>query len=116
MLNIEDTAAVYLYMKPTDMRCGFDRLAELAKSEIGKNPLHGGLFVFICRARRRVKILYWHKDGYCLWYKRLEAGTFRVETKDGSEEVTGIDLKLLLEGMELKRIKFRKDAKSGVYS
>lgn len=116
MLNIGDSAPVYLYRAPTDMRCGFDRLAELARSQTGKSPLQGGFFVFLCRGRKRVKILYWHEDGYCLWYKRLEAGTFRVETRDGYEELIGVDLKLLLGGMDFRRIKLRKEVIRGVYS
>ena len=97
------------------MRWGFDRLSELARNAVGKSPLCGGLFVFVSRCRRRIKALYWDRDGYCLWYKRLEAGAFKIELCDGCEELTGVDLKLLLEGMELERIKLRKQAEKGVY-
>lgn len=116
MLRWEDAREVYLFTRPMDMRCGFDRLAEMAKAEIGRSPLQGGVFVFVSRCRRRVKILAWERDGYWLLYKRLEAGVFRIETREGHEELTGVDLRLLLEGTELSRIKFRKDVENGVYA
>ncbi len=116
MLKWEEAREVYLFTRPVDMRCGFDRLAELAREETKRNPLSGSLFVFFSRERRRVKILLWERDGYWLLYKRLEAGAFRVEVREGYEELTGVDLKLLLEGMELSRIKLRRDVQMGVYS
>ena len=116
MLKVEEAPVVYLYAQPCDMRCGFDRLAELARKVTNKSVLQGGLFVFVSRDRNRVKILYWDRDGYALWYKRLEAGIFRVEFNNGTEELRGVDLKLLLEGLELSRIKMRCDAERGVYA
>ena len=115
MLKWEDAGAVYLFTRPIDMRCGFDRLAELALAEVGRSPLRGGVFVFVSRCRRRAKSLFWERDGYWLLYKRLEAGTFRIEHRDGYEELDGVDLKLLLEGAELSRIKLRKAVEQGVY-
>ncbi|MCC6931761.1 MAG: IS66 family insertion sequence element accessory protein TnpB [Deltaproteobacteria bacterium] len=91
------------------MRRGFYRLAELVKSEAKLNPLSGEAFVFLSRCRKRVKLLYWDKDGYAIWYKGLEAGAFRVENKDGYEEITGVDLRKLLSGIELNRINFSKN-------
>jgi transposase len=116
VLKVEEAPSVYLYAQPCDMRCGFDRLAELARAVTNSSVLQGGLFVFVSRDRNRVKILYWDRDGYALWYKRLEAGVFRVEFNNGVEELRGVDLKLLLEGLELSRIKMRRDAERGVYA
>lgn len=116
MLNWEAAPAVYVFTRPVDMRCGFDRLAELAREQTKQSPLSGKLFVFFGRGLRRVKILYWERDGYWLLYKRLEAGTFRVELQDGCEELTGVDLRMLLEGVALSRIKLRRDVQLGVYS
>jgi len=115
MLNWEEAPAVYLFTHPVDMRSGFDRLVELAKSELGRSPLRGGLFVFVSRNRRRTKILFWEKDGFWLLYKRLEAGVFHVDFCDGHEELSGVDLKLLLEGVELSRIRLRKEVDKGLY-
>ena len=109
MLEIKSELRVYVFTRPCDMRRGFYRLAELVKEEAKLNPLSGEAFVFLSRCRKKVKILYWDKDGYAIWYKGLEAGVFRVESKDGYEEITGVDLKKLLSGIELNRIKFSKN-------
>jgi transposase len=116
VLNVPDNAAVYLWTKAMDMRCGFDRLAVLVKDQIGKQVAAGGVYVFLSRSRDRVKLLWWDEDGYALFYKRLEAGTFKVEWRDGCEELTGVDLKLLLSGMDLQRIYFRKKVENGLYN
>ena len=98
------------------MRRGFLRLSQMVEEEFGRSAVDGGLFVFFSRRQDRVKMLWWDDDGFVLFYKRLEAGTFRVEEKEGVEEVTAVDLELLLKGMSLRRIKLRKKAKSGVFS
>jgi len=116
MLSVPEGVAVYVHRGWTDMRSGFDRLSELVKNELSISPLSGGVFVFVSRCRRRVKLLYWDRDGYALWYKRLEAGAFRVEKESGYEEITGIDLKALLSGVELSRIRMQKSAASGAYA
>ena len=72
--------------------------------------------MFISRCRRKVRVLYWDRDGYALWHKRLEAGVFKVERIEGYEEITGVDLFELLSGTDFSRIKFRKNAEKGLYS
>ena len=63
---------IWLAAEATDMRCGFDRLAERVRAVIGQDPLSGHLFVFRSRRGDRLKILLWEQDGFVLWYKRLE--------------------------------------------
>lgn len=87
------------------MRLGIDRLVSSVKEY---NPLLGGYFIFFSRRRERVRILYWDEDGYAIWLKRLEAGTYKVAIEEGVETITAIDLKNLLSGTELSRIKFRR--------
>ncbi len=58
------------------MRCGFDRLAERVQTVIGEDPLSGHLFIFRSRGGSRLKILTWDRDGYVLWYKRLEVWVY----------------------------------------
>ena len=116
MIRLQPDCKVYLFLGPTDMRRGFLRLAQMVEEEFGKSAVDGGLYVFFSRRRDRVKLLWWDEDGFSLLYKRLEAGTFRVEEKEGSEEITAVDLDLLLKGMSLHRIRVRKKAQSGVFS
>ena len=109
--------AVYLYRGALDMRVGFDRLSEKIRAECERTVLSGGLYVFFSRKRDRVKIFYWDRDGYAMWMKRLEAGSFKLERgADGYEEIVAIDLKELLSGVEFSRIKFRREAERGCFS
>ena len=90
------------------MRRSFDRLAEMASKYC--NTTSGSIFVFVSRRKDKIKLLYWDSDGYVIWYKRLESGLFKYEfnSSNQEEEITGVDLKMFLSGMEFKRIKFRK--------
>jgi transposase len=104
-------AKIYLATAPTDMRKGFDSLAALVKDSFGEDPLSGHLFLFIGRARDRLKILYWDTDGFALWYKRLEEGTFRLPAARpdaASVQLKASELAMLLEGIDLRSIKRRK--------
>jgi len=86
------------------MRRGFDRLAASANRLTQQDPLCGHLFVFLNRRMNRVKILYWDKSGYCLWYKRLERGRFHLPStaKDhDSIELDSANVTLMLEGIDL---------------
>ena len=110
-LDQELRVRVYLCTSTTDMRKGFDTLAVLVRDSLGYDPLSGHLFLFVGRRRDRLKILYWDRDGYALWYKRLETGTFRMPVaKDGAThvELRASELAMLLEGIDLRSIKRRK--------
>jgi transposase len=108
--HLDQSAGVRIFLctEPADMRRGFDRLAETVRSSLNHDPLDGSLFVFRSRGGDRLKVLYWDRDGYALWYKRLEAGTFRFpRTPDGaaSVEVKASELAMLLEGIDLRSVK-----------
>jgi transposase len=101
---------VFLCTSPTDMRKGFDTLAVLVRAGLGYDPLSGHLFLFVGRRRDRLKLLYWDRDGYALWYKRLEKGTFRMpiaKPDAASIELKASELAMLLEGIDLRSIKRR---------
>jgi len=107
-LDTAATTRIWLCVAPADMRCSFDRLAELAASVTGQDPLEGHLFLFRSRGGDRLKILYWDKDGYCLWYKRLEEGTFKLPKPDAaraSVELRASELAMLLDGIDLRSVK-----------
>lgn len=103
-----DAPRIWLATAPADMRCGFDRLAQLAQSVLGQDPSSGHLFIFRSRGGDRLKILYWDRDGYALWYKRLEHGTFRLPRSDAgavSHELRASELAMLLDGVDLRTLR-----------
>jgi transposase len=106
------TVRIWLASEPADMRQGFDRLAERAALVSGQDPLSGHLFLFRGRSGDRLKILYWDRDGYALWYKRLEEGVFKLPRPapgaDGaraSVELRGSELAMILDGIDLSSVK-----------
>ena len=102
---------IYLYTSPADMRKGFDTLAALVREVLKCDPLSGHLFLFVGRHKDRIKILYWDSDGFAIWYKRLEEGTFRLppaKTTGPSVELKASELAMLLAGIDLTSIKRRK--------
>ena len=102
------TTRIWLAVEATDMRCGFDRLAARVSSVISQDPLSGHLFVFASRRHERLKILTWDRDGYVLWYKRLEAGVFklpRVEQGARSVELRASELAMMLDGIDMTKLK-----------
>jgi transposase len=112
MFTLPSVVQVFICLQPTDLRKSFDSLAALVSGVVGQNPLSGHLFVFLNRYRDRVKILFWDRSGYCLYYKRLEAGTFRfpVQTDTGvvSCALSLPELTLMLEGIDLAKARRRK--------
>ena len=111
MFTLPCSVQVFVCLQPTDLRKSFDSLAALVSGAVGKNPLSGHLFVFLNRSRDRVKILFWDRSGYCLYYKRLEAGTFRLpcnESASASAAMSLPELTLMLEGIELAGARRRK--------
>ena len=104
---------IYVATTPVDMRKSFDGLAAVVKHGFQKNPLDGTFFVFINKAADRLKILYWDRDGYAQWYKRLEAGRFRIPVAllgNGQPValVSAAQLAMILEGIEPVVVKQRK--------
>src|SRR6204780_2293614 len=79
-------ARIWFAAEATDMRCGFDRLAERVRAVMGEDPLSGHWLVFRSRRGDRLKILTWDRDGFVLWYKRLEAGVFKLPRAEGGEQ------------------------------
>lgn len=106
MLSLPSSVRVFVCLVPVDMRRSFDGLAAQAEQVVRQDPLSGHLFVFRGRRGDRVKILYWDRDGYALWYKRLESGTFRfpADTRE-AKEITAAELGMILEGLEVSAVK-----------
>jgi len=107
-LDQGQAARIWLAAEATDMRCGFDRLAERVRAVIGQDPLSGHLFVFRSRRGDRLKILLWDQDGFVLWYKRLEAGVFKLpRVKEGARslELRASELAMVLDGIDVSKLK-----------
>jgi transposase len=113
MLSLSLPGRVFLCTLPTDMRKSFDSLAALVQQHLGQDPLAGDLFVFRSKRGDRLKLLWWDEDGYALWYKRLEQGTFVLPTADGQRGQVGdhglvlrsAELAMLLDGVDLNHVK-----------
>lgn len=102
MINLPIGIKVYIATKPLDMRKSFDGMAALVTAQLQKDVYSGNLFVFLNKRQDRIKILYWDRNGYCFWYKRLEEGSFRMPKMTGNVyAVSSAELNLLLEGIEL---------------
>jgi transposase len=107
-LDRAQATRIWLATEATDMRCGFDRLAERVRAVVGQNPLSGNLFVFRSRRGDRLKILLWDRDGFLLWYKRLEVGMFelpRVQDGERSVELRASELAMVLDGIDVSKLK-----------
>lgn len=107
-LDRAQAARIWLATEATDMRCGFDRLAERVRGVIGQEPMSGHYFVFRSRRGDRLKILLWDRDGFLLWYKRLESGVFklpRVPAGARSLELRASELAMILDGIDVSKLK-----------
>lgn len=93
------------------MRKGFDGLSGLVRNELHENPLSGDVFIFINKRRNQIKLLLWEGDGFSLYYKRLERGTYEFPTvanKGGSLALRNDELTLILQGISLRSVQRRK--------
>jgi transposase len=101
------------------MRKSFDALSGLVRNELKRNPLDGDVYVFLNRQRTLVKLLQWDRTGYAIYAKRLEQGTFELPNAakcypqqavatDLRVELKWAELLLILEGIALKSVRYRK--------
>jgi len=101
---------VYLYRQPTDMRKSFEGLSGIVSSALDANPLSGDVFVFLNKRRDRIKLMLWDRDGFWIFYKRLEKGTFQLPAIDSSMDAVELSydmLWLMIAGIDSNFIKRR---------
>jgi transposase len=110
MLLITEHQRYFVYTGVTDMRKGFDTLAGLVRSEMKLNPMSGDMYIFFNRGRTHVKILLWDRDGFALYFKRLERGTFELPASNGTGSVliSSQTLGLILQGIILSSVQRKK--------
>lgn len=102
-----DRYRYFIYRSACDMRKGYDGLSGLVRNECKKDPLSGDVFIFLSKQHSKIKLLHWQKDGFVIYSKRLEKGTFELP-KDNSIEITAHQLQFILDGIYLSSIKKRK--------
>lgn len=108
MFFAEGQVRVYLYGRPVSMRLSFDGLYALTRNELKQDPRSGQLFAFINRKATHIKVLYFDRHGLCVWAQRLEQGRFISDwSKIATREMDWLGLKLLLAGVEVRRVKKR---------
>jgi len=111
MIHLPASVRVYLCTSACDMRRSFDGLHAVVTNTMQLDAFAGHLFVFANRRRDRVKILYWDRDGFAVWAKRLEEGTYAMPLNDGGEprrEITAQELGAILSGIDLSQARRRK--------
>ncbi|MGH9436971.1 MAG: IS66 family insertion sequence element accessory protein TnpB [Terriglobia bacterium] len=114
MFNLSPSVRIFVCTKPVDMRRSFDGLFELVQSMIHQNPYSGHLFLFRSQRGNFIKVLWWDLDGWAIFAKRLEAGTFQfpdVQFVDGKYqpvEIERAELLMLLEGIDTDSIRWMK--------
>jgi transposase len=112
MIHLPASVRVYLCLAPCDMRKSFDGLHALVRDHLELDPFAGHLVVFASRRRDRIRIFYWDRDGFGMWSKRLEEGTYAVPFADSvaerRQEITAQELGALLSGIDLARAQRRK--------
>lgn len=104
---IQSATSTYLfYLGHTDMRKGFDSLSGIVTEQMRLNPLNNNIYVFVNRRRTQMKLLQWEGDGFSLYYKRLEKGTFELQVAQNNSCYISISLQqlqMIFQGVSIKR-------------
>jgi transposase len=110
MLALSDAQRYFLYRRPADMRKSFYSLASIVEQEMQGNALSGDIFIFLSRRRNQIKLLRWEQDGYAIYSKRLEEGNYELPLQhhETSYLISRQQLLLILEGISLGQVKYRK--------
>ena len=106
MIHLPASVRVYLCLTPTDMRRSFDGLHALVRDHLQLDAFAGHLYIFSNRRKDRLKVLYWDRDGFAVWAKRLEEGSFAIPAGEpGSTgiEITTEELAAVLSGIDLQQ-------------
>ena len=119
MRAISTFSQIYFCRKFVDFRKSINGLSEIAEQELKLAPFSGALFIFISKRRDKIKILYWDKTGFALWYKRLEEARFAWPKQMAETEVVAItteQLEWFLNGIDIWKIKTHKELQYEVLS
>jgi transposase len=111
MLTLSESACYFIYLNNTDMRKGFDSLCGIVSSQMQLDPLSNAVYIFINRRRTQIKLLCWEGDGFALYYKRLEQGTYELPQEEENECCINVDttrLKKIFQGVSVHQNRQRK--------
>jgi transposase len=111
MLHLSALCRYYLYRPAVNMRKSFDGLMGIVQNELKVDPLSAAIFIFLNRRRNQVKLLLWEGDGFSLYHKRLEKGSYELPAGNADQLVVNVEadqLLLLLKGISLRHIRRRK--------
>lgn len=106
MLALSNNCRYFLYRQPTDMRYGINSLAGLVQNELHFNPMGGDVFVFLGKRMNQIRLLQWDNDGFAMYIKKLEKGTFEWPKGDNIL-ISSHQLTLLLQGVMLESVRMR---------
>ncbi|MFO0726448.1 MAG: IS66 family insertion sequence element accessory protein TnpB [Myxococcota bacterium] len=104
VVGLPPSVKIYFAVGLVDMRNGIDGLRAIVENTLKRSPDDGHLFVFVGKSRDKVKILFWDKNGYVVYFKRLEKGRFQLPAVDGDRtkvEMEAAELAMLLDGIDL---------------
>jgi transposase len=107
MLALSSSVRYFIYGEPTDMRLGINSLAGLVRSRLGCDPMSGDVFLFLGKRSNQVRLLPWDRDGFAMYIKKLEQGTFE-RLRLGGNAITIGQLNLLLQGVKLESLCYTK--------
>lgn len=110
MLSLPSTVRIHAAVEPVDLRKGFDSLSCLVREVLAADPLSGHLFVFFNRRSDQTKILFWARNGYCLFHKRLERGRFHLPSRISGAptlRLEAAELHALLDGIDLRNAQLK---------
>ena len=107
MLKLPDAVKIFFCIEPTDMRKSFDGLSGMVVGIVKQSPVSGHLFVFRNKRGNSMKLLYWDGDGFAIWYKRLEKGTFSIPETGSDAKIDPRDFAMMLEGVSFTKVRKR---------
>ncbi len=106
MIPLPTGLRIFLRPGRTDGRQGINGLAQLVEGVLRENPFNGNLFLFLNKRGNTIKALYWDRNGFCLWMKRLEEDRFHwAKSMEEKRELSEKELQWLLDGLDINRLK-----------
>lgn len=116
MFSLNEGHRYFLCQRYVDMRNGINGMYKLVKQEMKMSPISGDVFVFVSKNRENLKILRWDTDGFILYHKRLEKGTFeipRFSPESGKYFLSWQTFSLIMQGVSLRSVRYRKRFRLG---